>query len=114
MNQYVLDTSVVTKLFLDEQHKEKTIAIFKQAKDKKIQVLAPYLLFYEVNHVLVKKGFSKDEVHVSLELLQKQITSKTIQVIDFPLIANLIWIELTFSLNPLQFKGLSTRKGQLG
>jgi predicted nucleic acid-binding protein len=82
---YVVDTSVTAKLFLEEEYREKAEALYWQATQKKIILLAPELTCYELNNVLAKAPISLEEIKEHLCLFEEQVKNETITVVPYSL-----------------------------
>lgn len=53
---YVIDTSVLAKVFLAEPEHERAAALIEACIRGETKLIAPSLLLYEVNNALVSKG----------------------------------------------------------
>jgi predicted nucleic acid-binding protein len=53
--RYVVDTSVLAKVFINESHRDRVVALLNPAMAKRIELHAPSLVLYEINNVLVSK-----------------------------------------------------------
>lgn len=62
MKKYIVDTSVIAKLFLLEEGREQAIELFRLAGRKEAQLIAPSLMLYELNNTLICEGFTGQEI----------------------------------------------------
>lgn len=65
MNKFVIDTSVIFKaLFFEENRqelgREKALNLFNRAEHGEIYLLAPSLIWYELNNFFVTNNFSNE------------------------------------------------------
>lgn len=70
MEQVVLDTSVVAKLFLEEEGSEMALKIKDDHVSNKIEILLPSLTRYELINILKYKKFDKEEIKEALEVIR--------------------------------------------
>jgi predicted nucleic acid-binding protein len=83
MKRYIIDTSVTAKLFLDnEPHKDIAIEVFRLADKRNIELLAPSLILYELNNVLVKERATYEDVSAALAIFNKYIEQDKIKIIS--------------------------------
>ena len=83
MDKYVIDTSVIAKLFIeDEEDRQIAIDIFLKAHQKKILLFAPTLMLYELSNVLVKEQLSIVEIQSHLLTVKEQIDLGILQIIS--------------------------------
>jgi len=69
MKKFVLDTSVVVKWFSLEEKSTEAEEILKKIEDKKIEVLLPELVKYELANAFLKgKQFSLRQAGIGLEV----------------------------------------------
>ena len=69
MDQIVLDTNVVAKLFLKEEWSDVALKIKDAHVTGKIEVILPSLTKYELINVLKYKGFKKGEIKEAIEVI---------------------------------------------
>ena len=67
--KYVVDASVIAKLFLPIEQGSLVADLFAQAYANDVQLIAPPLLLFEVNNALVKSSMSADDRNASLDEL---------------------------------------------
>jgi predicted nucleic acid-binding protein len=67
MEQVVIDSSVLAKLFLDEEHSEKAQEIKDAYWKQEIWLSAPSLIVYELINILECKGFAQDKIMAALK-----------------------------------------------
>ena len=53
--RYVIDTSVLAKVFVNEPHRERVVTLLDAAMVERVELYAPSLLMYEINNQLVSK-----------------------------------------------------------
>ena len=70
MEQIVLDTSVVAKLFLKEELSSNAIRLKDKHIKGEIEIVAPSLLKYELINALKSKRFTKVEIKEALEAVR--------------------------------------------
>ena len=70
MDQIVLDTSVIAKLFLEEEWSDIAIKIKDAHVQGKIEIAAPSLAKYELINALKYKNFGKEEIKDALEVIR--------------------------------------------
>jgi predicted nucleic acid-binding protein len=80
MKLYVVDTSVVAKLFLLEEGREHVLDLFRAAMKQEIRLIAPTLLLYELNNTLICEGFAESEVLECLTTLDIQIQQRVLTI----------------------------------
>ncbi len=83
--EYVVDTSVTVKLFINEEDSDKAKFLYRQASKKEISLLAPGLTWYELNSVLTKTQIPLQDIRRHLFVFQKQVRNEVIQIIPFSL-----------------------------
>ena len=66
MEQVVIDSNVLAKLFLDEEHSEKAQEIKDAYREQAIWLSAPSLIIYELINTLEYKGFRQDKIGAAL------------------------------------------------
>ncbi len=60
--KYVIDTSVVAKFYLEgEKNRDIALAVLRDSLLGKIELVAPSLLYYEINGVFAKEGLGEKE-----------------------------------------------------
>lgn len=62
MNTIVVDANVIAKTFIEEYDSKSAIDFLRACVSKKIRILAPTIIQYEVAHIALKKGVSLDKV----------------------------------------------------
>ncbi len=78
--KYILDASVVAKLFLDEEMSEMAGRLVENALDGKLELHAPSLLFFEINHALVKSNCPKQRREEALNDLFQLIDDRVLRI----------------------------------
>lgn len=69
MEKIILDASVVIKWFIEEDGDKKAIGYLNLIKERKIYLIVPQLLFYELGNILLSKNASiKDVICIITEL----------------------------------------------
>jgi predicted nucleic acid-binding protein len=93
----VVDASVAIKWYNIEQHTEKALAIREDYAKQKIDLVAPYLLPYEVGNALrYNPDFGLDDVRSALrDLLAMQISFR---VLDEPMCEDAVELAYKFGL----------------
>ena len=72
MNTVVADTNIFLRFFLRDVPSQysKAKLLFEQAKNKKLKILVPQIVIFEVHFALIKfYGFGKSEIIDTLNLL---------------------------------------------
>lgn len=68
MKRFVLDTSVVVKWFSEEKDSDKARKLLKSFEEKKIEIILPALVKYELANAFLKgKQLSFSEAKIALE-----------------------------------------------
>lgn len=68
MKRFVLDTSVVVKWFSEEKDSDKARKLLKSFEEKKIEIILPALVKYELANAFLKgKQLSYPEAKIALE-----------------------------------------------
>jgi len=68
MKRFVLDTSVVVKWFSEEKDSDKARKLLKSLEEKKIEIILPALVKYELANAFLKgKQLSYPEAKIALE-----------------------------------------------
>ena len=99
----VIDSSVVLKWYLDEEGKERALNILADILDRKISVILPKIIFFEVGNVLLyKKSYSEERVEKFRIILEKTLLNmydfnfddwdKIIKYLYLILVKNLIFL----------------------
>ena len=88
MVKYVLDTSVLARFLVHQEEREIALEVFSQAYAKKIVLVAPSLIWYEINNVFVIRGISEGHIENILELFHELVEQKVIRI--FPSIPVLL------------------------
>ncbi len=70
MEQVVLDTSVVAKLFLKEEWSDRTLKLKDRHIEGEMEIVAPSLLKYELINALRSKHFTRSEIKDALEVIK--------------------------------------------
>ena len=70
MDQLVLDTSVIAKLFLKEEWSDKAIELKDRHVKGEVEIVAPSLLKYELMNALKSRKFSKNQIKDALEVVR--------------------------------------------
>jgi len=73
MKKIVLDSSVVNKLFLNENDREKVLDLMQRVSIDELFALAPSLLVYEVFNVLIRSEASTEKTREIMDILYLQI-----------------------------------------
>ncbi len=74
---YVVDSSVFNKLYLNEEDREQALALFEQAAEDQVMLIAPTLLYYEV---MATAQYYHLPLFAVLELLEEQIATNLLLV----------------------------------
>jgi predicted nucleic acid-binding protein len=88
MPVYVVDSSVIAKLFLAEEERDKAQALLQQAIDGKAVLRCPALMLYEVTNVFIIQGIEVDAIKHNLAKLQGLIDHGILAIIA-PTVAHL-------------------------
>lgn len=78
----VLDTSVVAKIFIAEQHRDSAVNLISAGIRQEITLLAPSLLLYELNNVLISKGIKGAEYAAAVSALMEWVRARVINVVE--------------------------------
>jgi len=79
--KYVVDSCVTGKLFIvNEPEKEKAIQFYRLAYTRKVQLLAPSLIWYELNNLFVKTQMPIKEVKENIAIIQEQIERGILEI----------------------------------
>ncbi|MEQ1717970.1 MAG: type II toxin-antitoxin system VapC family toxin [Hyphomicrobium sp.] len=81
--RFVVDTSVVVKFFLAEPHREKVEKLIGLSIRGDANLLAPSLLLYEVNSVLVGKRVTGQDYDRAISVLMGWIRNEAISITEF-------------------------------
>jgi predicted nucleic acid-binding protein len=72
MDKIILDANVITKWFITEENSDKALSIQKKYVDRKIEIIIPSLLYFEVLNTLKYSSlFDKSELKSVGESLEK-------------------------------------------
>ncbi|MCL5419410.1 MAG: type II toxin-antitoxin system VapC family toxin [Candidatus Marsarchaeota archaeon] len=82
MDQIVLDTNVIVKLFLEEEGSDTAVKIKDAHIEGKVEVMVPSLMKYELVNVLKYKNFEKEEIKEAIEAVRDYAFS-VVDVNDF-------------------------------
>ena len=80
---FVVDTSVIAKFFLPEPNREKVEKLIGLSIRGDANLLAPSLLLYEVNNVLVSKRGTGRDYDRAISLLMGWIRNDAISITEF-------------------------------
>ena len=72
---YVVDTSVIAKVFLAEADRENAVRFFELAIRNSAKLHAPSLLLYEINNVFVSKGVSGEPYNQAIRTVMEWVQS---------------------------------------
>jgi predicted nucleic acid-binding protein len=79
--EYVIDTSVTTKIFVDEEHTDIAKRIYKKASQEEISLIAPDLTWHELNSVFTKKPIPLEHIQQYLEVFKQFTETEVIQIV---------------------------------
>ena len=79
MDAKIIDTSVIVKWFVDEEDSDKAKIYLEDFKNRKISIIVPNLMFYELGNVLLSKKASKRQSEDIINFLNRL----RFEVIDF-------------------------------
>lgn len=79
---YVVDTSVVAKVFLAEADRDIAVRFFESAIRSSIKLHAPSLLLYEMNNVLISKGVTGEHYNQAIRALMEWARSGVLEIAD--------------------------------
>ena len=80
MKIYVLDTSVVYKSLSFENGREKVINLFDDAEKNTIKLIAPSLIWYELNNSFVVNEGSLEDVKFYMNVFREQVQSGLVEI----------------------------------
>ena len=80
MNKYILDTSVVFKVFWNEKDQEKAIEIFRKAKNFEIEIFSSSLLWYELNNCFVVRNVDSQKTILALNIIEQQMKDNVLTI----------------------------------
>jgi predicted nucleic acid-binding protein len=83
--EYVVDTSVTAKLFVNEAHSDKARLLYQQASQQKISLIAPELTWYELNSVLTKAQVPFFDIQRHLFVFQELVHNEVIKMVPVSL-----------------------------
>ncbi len=66
---YVVDTSVIAKVFLDEPDQQTAKRLMESCVRGEVRLIAPSLLLFEVNNVLISKRVTGQDYDTAITLL---------------------------------------------
>ena len=79
---FVVDTSVLAKVFLAEPERELVDELLQASIEGNVTLLAPSLLLYELNNVLVSNGIRGDEYAEAIASLMRWVRAKVIDIAE--------------------------------
>jgi predicted nucleic acid-binding protein len=77
---YVIDTSVLAKVFLAEPEHERVVALIEACIRGETKLIAPSLLLYEVNNALVSNGVRGAEYTDAIARVMWWMRAKVIEI----------------------------------
>jgi predicted nucleic acid-binding protein len=80
--KFVVDSSVIAKLFLAEPDRDRALRLIEQATDGSVELSAPSLLLYEVNNALISKGEKGQEYDEAITLLTDWTREGYINIVE--------------------------------
>ncbi len=80
MNKFVLDTSVLVKLFVNEERREQAHSIFSRAVTGEFRILAPSLIIYELVNALIKNNVPKPDLLKAVNILEEAIEAGILHI----------------------------------
>lgn len=81
MSVYVLDSSVIAKLFLQEADSDQAKAVLQHAIDGHISIVCPMLMLYEVVNALIIQNISVEAIKTHIAELQGLIDNDIITIV---------------------------------
>ena len=83
--KYILDASVVAKLFLPKESEQANIvqALFAEAYANTIQLFAPPLLLFEVNNALIKSTLRQEDRESCIDDLLGLVDDGVLQIVPY-------------------------------
>lgn len=79
---FVVDTSVVAKVFLAEGDHERAVGFFVFAITSETRLIAPSLMLYELNNVLVSKGVKGKHYDAAIATTMSWIRSDVLEIVQ--------------------------------
>lgn len=73
--RYVVDTSVIAKVFLTEPDRDRAVALLAAAARQTVELHVPSLLMYEINNVFVKRAVSGRAYDAAIRFLYAWLRS---------------------------------------
>ncbi len=80
--RYVMDTSVLAKIFVAEPDRAKAVGLLDRAIKREIELHPPSLLLYELNNVFVSKNVTGASNDNAIRFLFAWIRSRALQIHD--------------------------------
>lgn len=83
MAKHILDASVIIKWFIDEEGSDKARLYLEKITNKKLRVIIPELLYYEIGNILLSKKVKENAIDKIAEYLfllpleEKQVDLKS-------------------------------------
>lgn len=81
--RYVIDTSVLAKVFLDEDGREQAVALLAAAARSEHDLHMPSLIMYELNNVLVRRGVSNKSYDDAIRFVHAWLKSSVLILHEF-------------------------------
>ena len=81
MKKYIIDTSVLARFLVHQGEREIAQEVIKRAYNREIQLLAPSLIFYELNNVFVVRGVSTENTLRGMGIFHELVVENVIQII---------------------------------
>lgn len=82
MTVYVLDSSVIAKLFLLENDSDQAKAVIQHAIDGHIRILCPMLMLYEVVNALIIQNIDVEVIKTHIDELKGLIENEIITIVE--------------------------------
>lgn len=79
---FVVDTSVVAKVFLAEADRDRALGLFASAINAETRLVAPSLLLYELNNVLISKGIIGKHYDAAIAATMGWVRSEVLEIAE--------------------------------
>ncbi len=80
--QYVVDSSVIAKLFLEEPDRNLASQLMERTTKGEVELSAPSLLLYEINSALISNGIKGKAYDESISLLMDWMRDGYISIVE--------------------------------
>lgn len=79
---FVVDTSIVAKIFLAEADRDKALGLLASAIRNESRLIAPSLMLYELNNALISKGATGKHYDTAMTTVMNWVRSDVVEIVE--------------------------------